>query len=206
MTNSYTALIEALAGAPSLPGARCRGRHHLFDPARLGEHAEARHAQALGLCERCPALVACSEWYEGLPPKQRPLGVVAGRINPTQPAERKPHMPANTPISSALELIRYAKRTDDPVSGPTAVELATTGLDREQLASVLRLLFPFMAELYGIKRLSAEAMDRRDAQTFAELTQMLGNLDGYDPDAYDSDPVGDIWRSASTDGTNEADQ
>ncbi|WP_162951441.1 hypothetical protein [Mycobacterium paragordonae] len=112
----------------------------------------------------------------------------------------------NTPISAALELIRYAKHTDDPVSAPTAVALATAGLDREQLTSLLRLLFPFVAELYVIAQLSREAMDRRDAQTFAELTQLLGNLDDYDPEAYDSDPVGDIWRSASTDDSGEDSQ
>lgn len=84
----------------------------------------------------------------------------------------------NSPIQGALDLVRYAKRTeDDPVSAATAVELATSGLGAEQLRSVLRLLFPFFAELYAIKRLSKEAMDRRDAATFAELAALLGDLD-----------------------------
>ena len=33
----------------------------------------------------------------------------------------------DTPVSAALELIRYAKRIDDPVSATTAAELATAG-------------------------------------------------------------------------------
>lgn len=102
----------------------------------------------------------------------------------------------NSPISAALDLIRSAKRTgDDAVSAESAVQLAATGLDADQLRSVLRLLFPFMAELYLVKRLSKEALDRQDAQTFAELAATLGDLDAYNADAYDSDPVGDVWRA-----------
>ncbi|AYE93450.1 hypothetical protein C0J29_00090 [Mycobacterium paragordonae] len=90
MTNPYTVLIEALAGAPSLPGARCRGRHRLFDPADLGEHAQARHAQALGLCDRCPALDRCADWLTSLPEAKRPLGVIAGQLRLSGPAGRPP--------------------------------------------------------------------------------------------------------------------
>ena len=76
--------LDALGLAPVLPGARCRGRHHLFDSAALGENHDtvnARHTQALGLCERCPSLSRCEAWYLGLPARKRPLGVVAGSIN-----------------------------------------------------------------------------------------------------------------------------
>lgn len=76
-------LLLAIAGAPTLPGARCSGRHHLFDPPTGGEDlavVEARHAQALGLCERCPALASCRQWVDELPARKRPLGVVAGEI------------------------------------------------------------------------------------------------------------------------------
>jgi WhiB family redox-sensing transcriptional regulator len=76
-------LLCELAGAPALPGARCRGRHHLFDPAAQGEGlptVEQRHAQALGLCQHCLALNPCRAWVATLPPKQRPQGVVAGTI------------------------------------------------------------------------------------------------------------------------------
>lgn len=81
-------LLLALAGAPTLPGARCRGRHHLFDEAAKGEPAdvvEQRHAQALGLCRTCPALASCQRWYAELPRNKRPGGVVAGKINPAKP-------------------------------------------------------------------------------------------------------------------------
>jgi hypothetical protein len=47
--------------------------------------AQARNAQALRICQSCPALQPCSAWFESLPPKARPLGVVAARIwNPKQ--------------------------------------------------------------------------------------------------------------------------
>lgn len=112
-----------------------------------------------------------------------------------QPDEGEPM--TNSPVSASLDLIRSAKCTgDDAVSAESAVQRATIGLDAEQLRSVLRLLFPFMAELYLVKQLSKEALDRQDAQTFAELAATLGDLDEYDPDAsYDSDPVGDVWRA-----------
>jgi hypothetical protein len=87
MATSLDDLLLSLAGAPSLPGARCRGRHHLFDPPTRNEDApvvEARHAQALSLCGRCPALALCRAWVAELPARQRPPGVVAGEIR--QPA------------------------------------------------------------------------------------------------------------------------
>lgn len=76
-------LLAALAGAPALPGARCRFKSHLFDEARIGEGRDTvaqRHRQAIGLCEHCPSLQRCSDWYAALPRRQRPAGVVAGRI------------------------------------------------------------------------------------------------------------------------------
>ncbi|HPY26393.1 MAG TPA: hypothetical protein PLK19_18990 [Mycobacterium sp.] len=50
-------------GAPALPGARCRGRAHLFDEPE----------------QHCPALTACAAWLASLPARHRPAGVVAGR-------------------------------------------------------------------------------------------------------------------------------
>lgn len=76
------ALAAVLAGAPSLPGAECRNRSHLFDERGLDESedvAEQRHQQALGLCRICPALASCEAWCATLPPRKRPAGVVAGR-------------------------------------------------------------------------------------------------------------------------------
>lgn len=91
MSTPFTNLVEAIAGAPSLPGARCRGRHHLFDLAGIGEQADARHAQALGLCELCPAFNRCSEWLASLPESKRPLGVIAGQLRLSRPVGRPPN-------------------------------------------------------------------------------------------------------------------
>jgi WhiB family redox-sensing transcriptional regulator len=79
-------LLMTIAGAPALPGARCRGRHHLFDEQNGSESSEtaaARHRQALGLCQHCPALTACRAWLDTLPARKRPQGVVAGTIGGT---------------------------------------------------------------------------------------------------------------------------
>lgn len=80
-------LFDALGVIPALPGARCRGRWHVFDAAvHIGRGAppreviEARRA-AVRICVGCPALSACRAWLASLPPKQRPSGVVAGLIN-----------------------------------------------------------------------------------------------------------------------------
>ena len=76
-------LLAAIGAAPVLPGARCRRRHHLFDPAAPGEDpdtAAQRHMEALGLCQRCPALDRCEAWFLSLKPSKRPLGVVAGEL------------------------------------------------------------------------------------------------------------------------------
>jgi WhiB family redox-sensing transcriptional regulator len=89
--NPFEELLSAMARVPILRGARCRGRHQLFDPKGCDEPddvAQARHAQALRICESCPALQSCEEWcFEKLPAKDRPHGVVAGRI--WNPRERK---------------------------------------------------------------------------------------------------------------------
>jgi len=88
---SMSGLLAALAGAPSLPGARCRGRHVLFDEAAPGESVtttDARQRQAVAMCQRCPSLARCSTWLASLPPPNRPPGVVAGRITQSRPPGR----------------------------------------------------------------------------------------------------------------------
>ena len=91
MSATLADLLDALAGAPALPGARCRGRAHLFDPGHPGEPVtvtEARHCRAVALCQRCPALDACGNWMGSLPPRKRPPGVIAGTIR-TDPDRRE---------------------------------------------------------------------------------------------------------------------
>lgn len=75
-------LIGALVGVIALPGAKCRGRN-LWDEAGPNEPAkvvEQRHAQALLLCSHCPALQPCARWLDGLSPRMKPYGVIAGRV------------------------------------------------------------------------------------------------------------------------------
>ncbi|MGV7258239.1 hypothetical protein PJI20_27510 [Mycobacterium kansasii] len=85
-------------------------------------------------------------------------------------------------IKAAAELIRYAKLTgDDAVSGAAAVELACAELDAEQLRSVLRLIWPYMAELYDCFRLSKAADERREAQALAAIeAQFATDAEGDD--------------------------
>ncbi|UQE74631.1 WhiB family transcriptional regulator [Gordonia sp. PP30] len=88
-------LAELLADQPDLTEAACRGQWALFDPAAEDEdHAEveARHHRAAAICSRCPALAACRDWAERIPPKHRPPGVLAEIIpqaRPGRPHERK---------------------------------------------------------------------------------------------------------------------
>ena len=89
--STLDALLDAVGAAPALPGARCRGRHHLFDEARPDEAPQTvdqRHAQALMLCSDCPALASCEQFFLSLKPSKRPPGVIAGRINQPRPAGR----------------------------------------------------------------------------------------------------------------------
>lgn len=85
MSNTMHDLLAALAGAPSLPGARCRGSA-LFDERGHDETediAAQRHLQAIGLCRLCPSLGPCRQWVDSLPKAKRPSGVVAGRAPKT---------------------------------------------------------------------------------------------------------------------------
>jgi hypothetical protein len=63
---------------PIFPERDADGRYEIFDGAAAGGEI-AR--SALELCAVCPALRACAAWFDGLPAKQRPRGVVAGRLN-----------------------------------------------------------------------------------------------------------------------------
>lgn len=81
---SLDSMLGAILGAPALPGAKCRGRHHLFDdrhPDETPDTREQRHNAALTLCRNCPALNPCAAWFDRLRPSQRPEGVIAGRVH-----------------------------------------------------------------------------------------------------------------------------
>lgn len=83
VTNNFETLIAALAGAPALHGARCRGKSQLFDDAAPREAPQVvaqRHDQALRLCAACGALDPCRDWVQSLAPSRRPSGVVAGQV------------------------------------------------------------------------------------------------------------------------------
>lgn len=94
MTHTPHDWFIALGLAPALPGARCRGKHHLFDaPSELdrepAETTAARHAQALQLCRGCTALASCTTWFDSLPTSKRPHGVIAGQINKPKSVRRQ---------------------------------------------------------------------------------------------------------------------
>ena len=91
-------------------------------------------------------------------------------------------------------LIRYAKRIDDPVSATTAAELATTRRDRDDLESVLRLIRPYMTELYACFQLSQRRQAARDDAAFNELIALL--------DDEDDDPIGHVWRHLPDDDSD----
>ncbi|POY04856.1 hypothetical protein C3469_04340 [Mycobacterium kansasii] len=84
-----TALLGSLGSIPSLPGALCRDRHELFDlPAGTSADYEVVAAEALALCRQCPALAGCRVWFDGLSPKQRPAGVIAGQVHQWKDRDR----------------------------------------------------------------------------------------------------------------------
>jgi hypothetical protein len=94
------ALFAAIAAIPRLPGARCRGRHELFDPwdANDPDRPDVEE-EALALCRCCPALAGCEAWFDSLGSKQRPHGVVAGRVN--HPAETATQLRGRPPKAVA---------------------------------------------------------------------------------------------------------
>ena len=98
------------------------------------------------------------------------------------------------PVSAALGLIRSAKRIDDPVSSITAAKLATDRLDRDDLVSVLRLVWPDTAELYTCFHLSQRRQAARDDAAFNELIAQL--------DDEDDDLIGPVWRDLPGDDSD----
>ncbi len=80
------ALFGAMAAAPPMPEAACRGRWDLFDltapegPGKLAAEVTQARTIALEVCAGCPELAACQSWLNGLRPQDKPLGVVAGMV------------------------------------------------------------------------------------------------------------------------------
>lgn len=70
-------VFAALGTIPALPGARCRGRAHLFDGSD-GLRGE-RTRQAAQLCSGCPSLDRCRDWTDRQPDNTL-HGVFAGRL------------------------------------------------------------------------------------------------------------------------------
>lgn len=74
-----TGWLAAMASVPPLRGALCRGKSELFDAE---DPADPRTEQALALCTRCPALLACTAGVDGLPARQRPHVRCRGPVAP----------------------------------------------------------------------------------------------------------------------------
>lgn len=81
------ALLADLASSPSLHGAACANvfTRTVFDAAaatrRHGRQVPPEHQAALAVSEACPVLAECRAWVEGLPPDERPGGVVGGMVS-----------------------------------------------------------------------------------------------------------------------------
>jgi hypothetical protein len=86
----------------------------------------------------------------------------------------------DTSVSAALGLIGYAKRIDDCVSATIAAELATARLDRDDLESVLLLIWPSLAELHACFHLSQRRQVTRDDAVFNELIARRDEEDDCD--------------------------
>ena len=81
---TWSEILGALQGIPALPGAACIGRHTLFDeqhPEESTGEARTRYAAAVAVCTGCPALDPCAAWFDSLRPRDRPTGVIAGRVH-----------------------------------------------------------------------------------------------------------------------------
>ena len=72
------------------------------------------------------------------------------------------------------------KRIDDCVSATIAAELATARLDRDDLESVLLLIWPSLAELHACFHLSQRRQVARDDAVFNELIARRDEEDDCD--------------------------
>lgn len=73
------------------------------------------------------------------------------------------------PVAAAVQVIRAAKSGADTDEGTAVLD----DLDRDELLSVVRLLYPLMAELYDVMAASQRARQARNDRAFGELVQRL---------------------------------
>ena len=81
---AWDEFVGQLGDVPHLPDALCKGHPEPFDESEAGDDPEdtvERISFAISACRRCPAQNACRSWFDGLPPKHQPGGVVAGLFN-----------------------------------------------------------------------------------------------------------------------------
>lgn len=68
-------LLDAISAAPALERGLCVGQWDLFDSTDEPAAVE----QAIELCGQCSVRARCAEYVASLPPRKRPVGVVARR-------------------------------------------------------------------------------------------------------------------------------
>jgi hypothetical protein len=79
VSKQLAGILDAIAAAPDLRGL-CAWQWDLFD--QVDDPAAVE--QAIGLCRQCPVLAQCAQWVASLPPRRRPVGVVAGVVRQAQ--------------------------------------------------------------------------------------------------------------------------
>ena len=87
VTNNFESLLAALSSMPRLDG-RCVGRWELwdvYDDPAITEYT-------VNQCLSCPALEACRTYFDAMPKRKRPPGVIGAKIN-RPPEARKPGRP-----------------------------------------------------------------------------------------------------------------
>ena len=83
--NAPPDLAAILSASTNLRDGACVGDWATFDPkgeSESPEDAGRRHNRAITICATCPVLAECKAWLAGLPKRQRPSGVIAGRYIP----------------------------------------------------------------------------------------------------------------------------
>jgi Transcription factor WhiB len=120
-------LLDELAHAiPRLPDAACKGRGDEFDVTN-GRDRQAI-ARAKAICQSCPVFEDCRDWLAGLPPRERPSGVVAGRYY--APPRLRPWRPRppNACARAVVWLRDYMAAHGSVSSGQVAADAVAAGI------------------------------------------------------------------------------